>query len=118
MLACCYSPKITNRTPSPSPSPGRRGLSTDSDSYASAVLTPAAHGAALKAATAIAVVGARVIMDENFRKETRASWAKEMKAINAEDTIRSVDRLLSQYPSKPVLDSSRTVDGSSIPSSC
>lgn len=69
----------------------------DSDSYTNVAKAPEAHEAALKAATAIAVVGARIIGDAGFAKETRSTWEKQMKDIEAEKVMADVRELLAPY---------------------
>lgn len=70
---------------------------TDSGSYAGVSKGPEAHQAALRAASAIAVVGARVIVDQVFAQETREVWKAQMKDIRAEETVRDLNRLLEPY---------------------
>lgn len=72
-------------------------LQIDSGSYASVAKGPEAHQAALKAASAIAVVGARVIIDDKFASETIEAWKKQMDAIQAEETMRNMGKLLEPF---------------------
>ena len=69
----------------------------DSGSYASVAKGPEAHQAALKAASAIAVVGARVIIDDKFAGEATEAWKKQMDAIQAEETMRNMGKLLGPF---------------------
>lgn len=70
---------------------------TDSQSYAFVAKGPEAHQAALRAASAIAVVGARVVVDEAFARETRDTWKGQMEAIRAEETVKDLNRLLEPF---------------------
>lgn len=69
----------------------------DSDSYTDVAKAPEAHQAALKAATGIAVVGARIIVDGDFAQETRTTWEKQMKDIESEKVIANLKDLLAPY---------------------
>lgn len=42
--------------------------------FTKAARTPEAHEATLKAATGIAVIGAKVLVDDKFREETWKAW--------------------------------------------
>ena len=72
-------------------------LLPDSGSYAGVSKGPEAHQAALRAASAIAVVGARVIVDEVFATETREVWKAQMKDIGAVETVRDLIQLLEPF---------------------
>ncbi|KAJ9103064.1 hypothetical protein QFC21_002486 [Naganishia friedmannii] len=58
---------------------------------------PEAHQAALKAATGIAVVGARIVVDGDFAQETRKTWEKQMTDIESEKVIANLKDLLAPY---------------------
>lgn len=77
--------------------PAHSPPSIDSESFAGVAKGPEAHQAALKAASAIAVVGARVVVDEGFARETRDTWATQMKEIHAEKTVRDLNKLLEPF---------------------
>jgi hypothetical protein len=77
--------------------PTDKRFSSDSGSYAGVAKGPEAHQAALKAASAIAVVGARVIVDKTFATETTEAWKKQMDNIQAEETVREMERLLQPF---------------------
>lgn len=47
--------------------------------FADAAKTPEAHEATLKAATGIAVIGAKVLVDKEFRDETWKAWKEARK---------------------------------------
>ncbi|KAI5451522.1 hypothetical protein NCC49_001508 [Naganishia albida] len=68
-----------------------------SGSYESVSKGAEAHQAALRAASAIAVVGARVIADEAFARETRDAWEAQMRDIHAEETVKDLNKLLEPY---------------------
>ncbi|ORY54992.1 hypothetical protein BCR35DRAFT_310170 [Leucosporidium creatinivorum] len=65
-----------------------------SSSFAEAASTLSAHKAALQAAEGIAVVGLRVLVDEQFRKATRKQWEANMAAANAEEAVARIRELL------------------------
>ena len=71
--------------------------SIDSGSYAGVAKGPEAHQAALKAASAIAVVGARVIVDDGFASDTTSAWRKQMDDIQAEETRQNIEQLLKPF---------------------
>ena len=70
---------------------------TDSGSYTEVAKGPEAHAATLKAASAIAVVGARVIVDDEFAKQTTEAWKKQMQDIRAEETVVEINKLLAPF---------------------
>lgn len=49
------------------------------------------------AASAIAVVGARVVIDEAFARETTEVWKRQMQDIKAEETVQEMDKLLAPF---------------------
>lgn len=69
----------------------------DSGSYTEVAKGPEAHAAALKASSAIAVVGARIIVDENFARETTETWERQMQDIKAKETVAEMNKLLAPF---------------------
>lgn len=69
----------------------------DSDSYATYTKAPEAHQATLRGASAMSVVGARVVVDQEFAQETQEAWAKQMKSIKADETIADFKKVLGPY---------------------
>lgn len=66
----------------------------DSDSYTAAVATPSAHLATLRAASALASSGLRVLTSPSFRAQIRREWEEDMRLAQGEKAVRAIERLV------------------------
>ncbi|BGP08568.1 Peptidase M20 domain-containing protein 2 [Rhodotorula toruloides] len=65
-----------------------------SDSYTAAVATPSAHLATLRAASALASSGLRVLTSPSFRAQIRREWEEDMRLAQGEKAVRAIERLV------------------------
>ena len=75
-----------------------RSLIPDSDHFAKSTCSESATDATLEAASAIAVVGSRIVLDQDWADSVTRAWRRDMEARKLWDIQHKLEHRVEKYP--------------------